>query len=115
MDVNRQSWTGTTNLLVHPANIYVGLRSERVFVERGAPLKIDVIVTDLDGEPVLDRPVELRAARLEWVHRGEWVEEEVDPQICRVGSAPEPVTCTFETPIGGKYTSRRRSRTIRGV
>jgi alpha-2-macroglobulin len=104
MDVNRQSWTGTTNLLVHPANIYVGLRSERVFVERGAPLKIDVIVTDLDGEPVLDRPVELRAARLEWVHRGEWVEEEVDPQICRVGSAPEPVTCTFETPIGGKYT-----------
>jgi alpha-2-macroglobulin len=49
MDVNRQAWTGTTNLLVHPANLYVGLRSERVFVERGTPLKVDVIVTGPGG------------------------------------------------------------------
>jgi uncharacterized protein YfaS (alpha-2-macroglobulin family) len=104
MDVNRQAWTGTTNLLVHPANLYVGLRSERIFMERGTPLKVDVIITDLDGNPVIDRPVEVRAARMEWKYRGEWVEEEVDPQSCQVGSAPEPVTCTFETPLGGKYT-----------
>jgi alpha-2-macroglobulin len=104
MDVNRQAWTGTTNLLVHPANLYVGLRSERVFVERGTPLKVDVIVTDLDGNPIIDRPVEVRAARMEWKYRGEWVEEEADPQTCRVGSTQEPVTCTFETPLGGKYT-----------
>ena len=103
MDVNRQAWTGATNLLVHPADLYVGLRSERVFVERGTPLKVDVIVTDLEGNPVADRPVELRAARMEWKYRGDWVEEEADPQICRVGSALEPVTCTFETPLGGKY------------
>ncbi len=35
MDVNRQAWAATTSLLVHPADLYVGLRSERTFVERG--------------------------------------------------------------------------------
>ena len=104
IDVNRQAWAGATSLLVHPANLYVGLRSERIFVERGTPLKIESIVTDLDGNPVSDRPVEVRAARLEWKYSGnDWREEEVDVQTCRVGSTLEPVTCTFETPLGGSY------------
>ena len=102
MDVNRQAWASTATLLVHPADLYVGLRSDRYFVSRGTPLKVDVIVTDLDGAPVIDRPVEVRAARLEWKVRGDhWQEEEVDVQTCTVGSSSEPVTCTFETPIGG--------------
>ncbi len=105
MDVNRQAWTGSTNLLVHPANLYVGLRSERYFVERGDPLKIDVIVSDLDGNLVSDRPVEVQAARLDWKFRsGEWHEEQADVQICKRGSRLEPVTCTFETPVGGTYS-----------
>ncbi len=57
MDVNRQAWSSTTSLLVHPADLYVGLRSERYFVEKGTPLKVDFIVTDLDGNPVSGRPV----------------------------------------------------------
>ncbi len=52
MDVNRQAWTARSNLLVHPASLYVGLRSERIFVEREEPLRIEAIVTDLDGKPV---------------------------------------------------------------
>jgi hypothetical protein len=90
MDVNRQAWTGTTSLLVHPANLYVGMRSERYFVERGTPLKIDLIVTDLDGNPVPDRPIEVRATRLEWKYQGvRWGEAEVDVQTCTLGS-PAP-------------------------
>ena len=104
MDVNRQAWTDTTTLLVHPANLYVGLRSQRYFVELGTPLEIDFIVTDLDGNPVVDRPVEVRAARLEWKYSGSsWKQVEVDIQTCKLGSKEEPVTCTFETPIGGTY------------
>ncbi len=104
MDVNRQAWAATTNLLVHPADLYVGLRSERTFVEKGQPLVIEAIVTDLDGNPVEDRPIEMRAVRLEWTwERNQWVQEESDPQSCTVGSALEPVTCTFETAEGGQY------------
>jgi uncharacterized protein YfaS (alpha-2-macroglobulin family) len=103
-DVNRQAWASATNLLVHPANLYVGMRSERTFVQRGTPLEIDLIVTDLDGNPVPDRPIQVQAARLEWKYtRGSWNEEEADVQNCNVGSTLEPVTCTFETDIGGRY------------
>jgi hypothetical protein len=102
-DVNRQAWAGTTSLLVHPADLYVGMRSERYFVERGMPLEIDLIVTDLDGNAVADRPIHVEAVRLEWTYRGGWTETEADLQECDVGSALEPVSCSFETPIGGRY------------
>ena len=87
MDVNRQAWAGRTSLLVHPADLYVGLRSERYFVERGTPLEIELIVTDLDGIAIPDRPIQVTASRIEWKYRnGTWAEEEKDIQECIVGS-----------------------------
>jgi uncharacterized protein YfaS (alpha-2-macroglobulin family) len=104
MDVNRQAWASATTLLVHPADLYVGLRSERYFVDKGTPIKVDFIVTDLDGNPVADRPVMISAARLEWnLQNGTWVEEEVDVQKCTKLSKQEPDSCSFETPLGGSY------------
>ncbi|MBE9524237.1 MAG: hypothetical protein IMY76_04005 [Chloroflexi bacterium] len=103
MDVNRQAWSSTTSLMVHPANLYVGLRSDRYFVDRGTPLDIDIIVTDLDGNPISDRPITVEAARLQWKSQGGWHLEEVDIQTCHNGSESQPVSCTFETPIGGRY------------
>ena len=47
MDVNRQAWSSTTSLLVHPAHLYVGLRSPQYFVERGTPIDIDLIVAGI--------------------------------------------------------------------
>jgi uncharacterized protein YfaS (alpha-2-macroglobulin family) len=104
MDVNRQAWTGSTSLLVHPASLYVGLRSPHIFVERGTPIKVDFIVTDLDGNPVADKAVEVRAARLEWkIQDGRWQEVEASQQTCNLTSAAESLTCSFETPLGGSY------------
>lgn len=104
MDVNRQAWAGTTTLLVHPADLYIGLRSERYFVNKGTPIKVDFIVTDLEGNAVAGKPVTITAARLEWKYRkGEWAEEETDLQTCQKVSGLEPDECSFETPIGGSY------------
>ncbi|MDX1687859.1 MAG: alpha-2-macroglobulin family protein, partial [Candidatus Promineifilaceae bacterium] len=104
MDVNRQAWAGSTNLLVHPADLYVGVRSERTFVQRGQPLEIEAIVTDLDGNAIPGRTIEVRATRTEWrYNQGEWAEEEVDGQTCTVQSSAEPVACTFATQEGGSY------------
>ncbi|NPV85088.1 MAG: hypothetical protein HPY45_03650 [Anaerolineae bacterium] len=104
MDVNRQAWTATTSLLVHPADLYIGLRSERYFVSRGDPLEVDFIVTDIDGKPVSDRPVEIRSALLQWKYQdGSWKEIETDIQTCKKGSDQEPVSCIFETLKGGRY------------
>jgi len=104
MDVNRQAWSSTTTLLVHPADLYIGLRSDRYFVGRGTPLKVDFIVTDLDGNAVSNRPIEITAGRLEWkLKNGNWSEEVVDMQTCALLSKPEPATCSFETSLGGSY------------
>ena len=104
MDVNRQTWNAGTTLLVHPASIYVGLRSETTFVEKGEPLVIEAIVTDLDGNAISGQSIEMQAARLEWkTQGGEWIEEEVDVQSCSVESTSEAVSCSFDTEIGGQY------------
>ncbi len=103
-DVNRQAWTASASLLVHPAALYVGLRSERLFVERGQPLRIEAIVTDLDGRAVPGRDVTVVAERLDWEQdAGEWKEKAVDPQSCPLVSASDGVRCTFKTPEGGPY------------
>ena len=104
MDVNRQAWSSSTSLLVHPADVYVGLRTARYFVERGTPLKVDFIVTDLDGKPAADRQVEIRAARLEGkLINGNYIEQEVDVQTCAMVSTSIPGSCSFKTDIGGSY------------
>ncbi|NKQ36696.1 MAG: hypothetical protein HF973_13915, partial [Chloroflexi bacterium] len=104
MDVNRQAWTAGTSLLVHPAARYVGLRSATTFVEQGDPLEIEVIVTDIDGSAIPGAAVAMEAGRLEWNYRnGEWVEELADAQVCQITSESEPVSCEFDTAVGGEY------------
>ncbi|MBT8202767.1 MAG: hypothetical protein HKN74_00455 [Acidimicrobiia bacterium] len=103
-DVNRQAWADGVDLLVHPAENYVGLRSARTFVKAGEPLSIEAIVTDIDGAAVAGRPVTITAGRLEWrVVNGEWQEIAVEAQTCTVSSADEPLSCEFTTDIGGQY------------
>ena len=50
MDVNRQAWTAGADLLVHPvASATWACAAERAFVQKGEPIAIEAIVTDLDG------------------------------------------------------------------
>ncbi|MBT3188530.1 MAG: hypothetical protein HN736_03810 [Anaerolineae bacterium] len=103
MDLNRQAWTSATSLLVHPADLYVGIRSERYFVERGEPLEIEAILTDLEGNAIADRQITIEAARVQWKSQGGWHEALVDPQTCEITSTLEPISCSFETSVGGRY------------
>jgi uncharacterized protein YfaS (alpha-2-macroglobulin family) len=103
-DVNRQTWTSTTAMLVHPADLYVGLKSDRTFVQKGEPLNVQSIVTDLDGAAVAGREVKMRAVLLDWEYaNGQWKQTEKNAQDCTVRSASAPVKCTFQTKEGGTY------------
>ncbi|HLM56938.1 MAG TPA: alpha-2-macroglobulin family protein, partial [Pyrinomonadaceae bacterium] len=103
-DVNRQTWTGTTTMLVHPSDLYVGLRSPRMFVQQGQPLVVESIVTDLDGRAVAGREIRMRAAQLEWTYKkGEWQQVESKVEECNVSSAADAVRCTFRPQAGGQY------------
>jgi hypothetical protein len=103
-DVNRQTWTSTATMLVHPSELYVGLRSERVFVQQGEPLVVSSIVSDLDGRLVAAREVRMRSAQLEWKQvRGRWQQVEGEAEECTVSSAADAVKCTFRPKAGGVY------------
>ncbi len=104
-DVNRQTWSSSTSLLVHPGAIYVGIRSDQAFVRQGEDLVIEAIATDIDGNVAAGRDLTIVAKRLEWTTvRGVSEQVAVDTQTCEVTSAAEAVTCTFEAKIGGQYT-----------
>ncbi|MFN3215019.1 MAG: alpha-2-macroglobulin family protein [Acidimicrobiales bacterium] len=106
-DVNRQAFASRTDLLVHAADRYVGLRSDRVFVRAGDPLVIEAVVTDIDGAAVEPAGLSIETGRLEWGYTdGEWAEELVDVETCTPtagAAATDPVTCEFATPVGGQY------------
>jgi uncharacterized protein YfaS (alpha-2-macroglobulin family) len=103
-DVNRQSVGSTFNFLVHPADLYVGLRTQRWFVQKGEPLVVESIVTDLDGKAVANREIRMRAALIDWYFdKGEWKERETDPQECVIKSGANVTQCRFDTREGGRY------------
>jgi hypothetical protein len=107
-DVNRQAWSSRTDLLVHPAEYYVGLRSDRTFVRQGTPIRIDGVVTDVDGGTVPGREATITAGRLEWVLAGgDWTEQVADEQTCTFTSTgdatDESMRCEFGTEVGGTY------------
>ena len=87
-DVNRQTWSGRSSLLVHPADLYVGIKTPRAFVQKGEKIAVESIVTDLDGKLIAGRDVEIKAVLKDWQYEaGTWKEVTVDEQTCTVKSA----------------------------
>jgi uncharacterized protein YfaS (alpha-2-macroglobulin family) len=103
-DVNRQQWTASSALIVHPASYYVGLKSKKPFVEKGQPFTIDVIGVDLDGKAVPGAKIEVKTTRLDYEYKkGKYTEKEVDPQACAVVAKADASPCQFATTEGGTY------------
>jgi len=103
-DVNRQTWSSSTSLLVHPADLYVGIKSKRTFVQKGEDIEIESIVSDLDGKLVSGKNVEIKALLKAWTfEKGGWKEKTIDEQFCNVKSAEEAQNCKFVAKNGGRY------------
>ena len=103
-DVNRLPVTGSTSALVHPAELYVGLKGARTFVQAGERLDLEAIVTTIDGDAVPGVPVSVQSVLLEWqFQNGSWIEVEVPAETCDTTSDDEAVVCTFRPDQGGRY------------
>ncbi|MBX7174925.1 MAG: Ig-like domain-containing protein, partial [Pyrinomonadaceae bacterium] len=108
-DVNRQTFSGSTSLLVHPSKLYVGLRTPKTFVQAGEPFKLETITTDIDGKSVADAPVSITAELKDWQQvKGEWQDVVVDTQKCELKSASDVSSCDFTAKQGGTYTITAR-------
>ncbi len=112
-DVNRQTWAGNTSLLVHPADLYVGIRTPRTFVQKGENINVESIVSDIDGKLIGGRDIEIKAVLKDWqFDKGSWNEVTVDEQTCTVKSEPpasaggqysKVAKCSFVAKAGGRY------------
>jgi len=104
-DVNRQAWAGQTSLLVHPSDLYVGIRTPRTFVQKGENIVVESIVSDIDGKLIAGRDVEIKAVLKDWqFDKGSWNEVTVDEQTCTVKSGESAQKCSFVAKAGGRYT-----------
>lgn len=104
-DVNRQTWASTTNLLVHPSSVYVGLKIPRYFVQKGENINVESIVSDIDGNLLKDRDVNIKAVLKDWAfEKGSWIEKTVDEQNCSIKSSEKAEKCVFPAKQGGRYT-----------
>ncbi|HQU81869.1 MAG TPA: alpha-2-macroglobulin family protein [Pyrinomonadaceae bacterium] len=103
-DVNRQTFAASTEFLVHPADIYVGIRTPETFVEKGEKLKIETIVTDIDGNAVDVVNVAVKAELKDWQKiKGEWQNVTIDTKTCEIVSAKEAVSCEFLADKSGNF------------
>jgi uncharacterized protein YfaS (alpha-2-macroglobulin family) len=110
-DVNRQTISTSVEMLVHPADVYVGVKPARTFVQKGEPFDLSVIVTDIDGHALAGRDVSLRLVRLDEVYEGgEWKEKEADAQEQVVKSGADAVNVKLPTKDGGVYRLTARVR-----
>nr|MBA3259977.1 hypothetical protein [Gemmatimonadales bacterium] len=120
-DVNRQTVSASSSVLVHPAAFYLGARAEgqSYFWTAGTPETVSVMAVRPDGARVPGIEVEGTVVRREWhqVRReragygelvGEWVSDTV--ARCAVSTAADPVPCRFTPSAGGTYTVRFTAR-----
>ncbi len=105
MDVNRQAWSSSTNLLVHPADLYVGIKTPRTFVNKGEKIEIESIVSDIEGKLAANKNTTITAILKDWTFdKGSWKETVTDEQTCDVKSSDKPAKCEFIAKSGGVYT-----------
>ncbi len=109
-DVNRQTWSSSTSLLVHPSELYVGIKTPRTFVQKGEKMTIESIVSDIDGNLVANRDVEIKAVLKDWTYeKNAWIEKTIDEQVCSVKSLGDKAqVCEFVAKQGGQYTVTAR-------
>ncbi|HEX8119350.1 MAG TPA: hypothetical protein VF521_18880, partial [Pyrinomonadaceae bacterium] len=110
-DVNRQTLSARATLLVHPSDVYVGLRPARTFVQKGEAFDVAVITTDIDGKALAGRDVALRLVRLDYAYEaGEWKQKEADAQEQTVRSGADAVNVRLPVKEGGRYRLTARVR-----
>lgn len=114
-DLNNQQWSASASFLAHAARHFVGLRSERYFVNKGQPFIMEAVAADVDGNLIPDAVINIMVVRREFVFRkGQWREEETDPQEFELTSGKKPIQFRFKTEKGGSYRITAQIRDAEG-
>lgn len=96
-DINRQQWASRGELQVHPASLYVGLRTHAPFARRGETITVEWVTVNIEGEAVEAEPG-FKIERMEWTN-DEW--QVTDKQDCQ--SENTASQCQFTPEQSGHY------------
>lgn len=122
-DESRQAIAGSAAFVVHPAAVYVGLRSERQVLKEGERAQLSAIVVDLEGKRDAGRDIELAVVRRETKRTavekdGRWTFEyettESEAGACTLSSANAPVDCEVTVGAAGTYVVRGKATDDKG-
>ncbi len=131
VDESQQAISGRTSVLAHPANVYVGLRSDRYFGKAGEPMPIELIAVTAASEPLADKRIDLTVVEIRWSRapvEGEygqyrWTREEIEVATAQVVTGRDgKATYLFTPPDAGIFRvrasaldeyERRNSSTLR--
>lgn len=104
-DRNRQQWAHESNLLVHPSELYIGLKAERSFIRVDQTFSVEAIAAAIDGTRVggVDVTIAVEEASYPW--RGNESNDAAKEPVgrCKITSQLEPVFCNFTFEHGGMY------------
>jgi hypothetical protein len=111
-DESFQAISGRTSIIAHPADIYVGVRSDRYFGRENQPMNIDLIAVNTNSVPIADKRIDLTLVEIRWNRtpiegqfgRYTWTQEEIEVETADVRTG-ENGTASYEftPPAAGIY------------
>ncbi len=111
-DESQQAISGRSTVLAHPANVYVGLRTDRYFGQEGKPMEISLIAVDTQSAPLSEKRIDLTVIEIRWSRvpiegefgRYTWSREEIPVETAQVfAGADGTATYTFTPPNAGIF------------
>jgi uncharacterized protein YfaS (alpha-2-macroglobulin family) len=113
-DLSRQTLSGSTTAIVHPAEFYLGLDSGgSFFVSAGQAVKPRVLAADPKGKRLARVPVKLELVQRRWqvakqASTGGGLHNVVTPvdtiaASCQVTTALQPASCELRPPTAGYF------------
>lgn len=122
-DENRQAIASTGSFIVHPARVYVGLRSDRNVVREGEQVDLQAVVVDLEGARKTGTAIALDFIRKETTRtavekNGAWMFEYATKEIavgnCALTADAAPQSCPVTPDKAGSYTARASAKDDEG-
>ena len=122
-DQNRQAIAGRQSFVVHPADEYVGVRSDRSVYKEGERARVEAIVADVAGKRVPGRAIKVELVRSEtkktaveekgrWTYKYETVD--VPAGGCQLTSDLAPASCEIDVGKAGSYVARAEISDAKG-
>ncbi len=121
-DESGQVISGRATVMAHPADVYVGLHTERYFGQAEKPMTVDLIAVTPQSEPLAEQKIALSVLEVRWERvplegqfgQYDWERREIEIETGEVVTGADGTAqYTFTPPRAGIYRVRAQTRDLR--